>query len=175
LTFCAGSYSDVNGSTSCALCSPGSFNSKNGSVSCLPCKPGSYSSKNGSASCELCSPGTHSPVDGSTQCVPCTEGSCASVPGSINCTACSPGTNCRLVTVICHLCFNMPFMLFYHTLIQWPVFQDDWVSWYQNDKPFWILMRQKMMAAIRAKLQLTSHHQNTNSETPSSFIARWHA
>jgi len=69
----------------------------------------------------------------------------------------------------------MTFVLFYHTLIQWPVFQDDWVSWYQNDEPFWILIWQKMMAAVRAKLQLTSHHQNTISETLSSVIAHQHA
>ena len=81
----AGTYNELNGSSSnasCVACAPGKANPVPGSstkANCLDCLPGSVAAGSGETTCELCAAGRFQ-----------------SLGGRIACGACKPGSYCPL-------------------------------------------------------------------------------
>ena len=95
-----GTYSPIDGSTSCISCPVGTYSTVSGSKSyldCLACPPGQYSAALGSTLCSTCLAGTYS-TGSAGSCSSCPAGTYSAGAGAGSCILCPantyfPGTN----------------------------------------------------------------------------------
>ena len=88
-----GTYSPIDGSTSCISCPTGTYSSVSGSNSysdCLACPPGQYSATIGSTLCSTCLSGTYS-TGSASSCSSCPAGTYSGA-GAGSCILCPPNT-----------------------------------------------------------------------------------
>jgi len=78
------------------VCQPGTFSAVQGATTCDLCQPGTFSAVQGATACDECELDTFSAVQGATTCNACAKGTFSAVKGAITCTACDSGSkNCE--------------------------------------------------------------------------------
>ena len=98
----AGTYSNIEASTTCSFCNAGFFQDSISQSTCLSCDIGTFTSASGQQSYNLCNgiinliyfhylAGTYQNITASTYCKSCIEGTYSAVPGSTKCDSCNPG------------------------------------------------------------------------------------
>lgn len=89
----AGTFVDMAGMSTCALCTPGkSTNDAIGLTGCIDCAVGHAAGAGGSAACTACAAGRYADAEGLSACTRCAAGTYAAGTGNTACDACAPGT-----------------------------------------------------------------------------------
>jgi hypothetical protein len=99
-----GTYSASVGTAECSLCSKGTYSKLEGSTSCLPCNAGTRGQTAGAVECGDCLVGTYQGASGQAMCTVSPAGKFVNTTGQSYAFDCLPGTYSSAQSSTCNKC-----------------------------------------------------------------------